>query len=155
MLQVGNNVPAFSALNQNGNAVNATDLRGRWAVLYFYPKDSTPGCTQEACDFRDANEILQSLGCKIFGISKDSAKSHTNFISKYELPFDLLSDTTVELCQSFGVWVEKSMYGKKYFGIQRATFLINPNGQIVHVWENVSVNGHANEVLEKLKEKLA
>ncbi len=154
MLQVGDHIPAFSVPNQNGRIVNATDLTGHWVVFYFYPKDNTAGCTQEACDFREVNETLKRLDCQIFGISKDSAKSHTNFISKYGLPFDLLSDASGELCQSFGVWVEKSMYGKKYFGIQRATFLINPNRQITHVWENVRVKNHARDVLATLQAKL-
>ena len=155
MLQVGDSLPLFAIPNQNGSVVNSLDLQGHWAVLYFYPKDNTPGCTQEACDFRDANESLKNLGCKIFGVSKDSSQSHINFINKYELTFDLLSDATGELCQNFGVWVEKSMYGKKYFGIQRATFLINPDGDITNVWEKVSVKNHTNDVLKALQENLS
>jgi thioredoxin-dependent peroxiredoxin len=154
MLQVGDNLYTFAVPNQNSSMVNSSDLNGHWAVLYFYPKDNTPGCTQESCDFRDINEALKNLGCKIFGVSKDSSQSHINFIDRYKLPFDLLSDTTGELCQSFGVWVEKSMYGKKYFGIQRATFLIDPMGKVAHVWEKVSVKNHAHDVLKIFQEKL-
>lgn len=153
MLKVGNKLPDFSIPNQTGEIVNSNDLKGFWTVLYFYSKDNTPGCTQEACDFRDANHDLKKLGCRILGVSKDSSKSHSGFISKYDLSFDLLSDTSGELCEKFGVWVEKSMYGKKYFGIQRATFLINPDGEIVHVWEKINVKNHANEVLKFLQEK--
>ena len=154
MLKIGDKLPTFSVPNQNGKVISNSNLKRFWTVLYFYPKDNTPGCTQEACDFRDANQTLKAIGCCVLGASKDSSKSHTGFISKYELPFDLLSDTTGELCEKFGVWVEKSMYGKKYFGIQRATFLINPNGEIIHVWEKVSVKNHANDVLKILQEKL-
>ena len=155
MLKVSDKLPTFSIPNQNGEVVNSADLKGYWTVLYFYPKDNTPGCTQEACDFRDANQILKNLGCKVLGVSKDSTQSHTNFIRKYELPFDLLSDITGELCEKFGVWIEKSMYGKKYFGIQRATFLINPDGQITNVWGKVSVKNHTNDVLKVLQENLS
>jgi peroxiredoxin Q/BCP len=145
MLQVGDKIPEFSLHNQNGDVVDSKALVGNWIVIYFYPKDNTPGCTQEACDFRDFKD------CRVFGVSKDSVKSHIGFSLKYDLPFDLLSDTEGDVCQSFGVWVEKSMYGKKYFGIQRATFLIDPSGKIVHVWEKVSVKNHASDVLEKFK----
>ena len=155
MLKLGDKLPVFSIPNQNGEAVSNSNLKGFWTVLYFYPKDNTPGCTQEACDFRDANHTLKEIGCRVLGISKDSSKSHTGFISKYALPFDLLSDGTGELCEKFGVWVEKSMYGKKYFGIQRATFLVNPVGEIAHIWEKVSVKNHANDVLKILQEKLS
>ncbi|MCX7343943.1 MAG: thioredoxin-dependent thiol peroxidase [Proteobacteria bacterium] len=155
MLKIGDTLPTFSIPNQNGEVVSSANLKGHWAVLYFYPKDNTPGCTQEACDFRDANQTLKKLGCKVLGVSKDSSQSHANFMRKYELPFDLLSDTTGELCEKFGVWVEKSMYGKKYFGIQRATFLINADGQIANVWEKVSVKNHTNDVLKVLQENLS
>lgn len=154
MLKIGDKLPTFSIPNQNGEVVNSADLKGSWTVLYFYPKDNTPGCTQEACDFRDANQALKNIGCKVLGVSKDSTQSHTNFMRKYELPFNLLSDTTGELCEKFGVWVEKSMYGKKYFGIQRATFLVNPDGQVTNVWEKVSVKNHTNDVLKTLQENL-
>ena len=155
MLIVGDKLPDFSALNQNNQGVNSIDLIGNWVVLYFYPKDNTPGCTQEACDFRDANQTLKDLGCKVFGVSKDSPQSHNNFKNKYELPFDLLSDTTGKLCQSFGVWVENSMYGKKYFCIQRSTFLIDPLGEITNVWKKISVKNHVNDVLKALQENLS
>lgn len=143
-------LPSFIVPNQDGVLVSSDQLKGHWAVLYFYPKDNTPGCTQEACDFRDAYDQFKKIGCMVFGISKDSPKSHTNFISKYALPFDLLCDSEGKICESFGVWVEKSMYGKKYFGIERSTFLIAPNSTIAHVWRKVSVKDHVEEVVRVL-----
>lgn len=154
MLKIGDKIPSFTTIDQNEKVVRSTDFTGYWTVLYFYPKDNTPGCTQEACDFRDANQLLKELGCKVFGVSKDSPKSHMNFIEKHNLSFDLLSDTSGELCEKFGVWVEKSMYGKKYFGIQRTTFLINPIGEIAHVWEKVTVKNHTDDVVKILQTKL-
>jgi len=154
MINVGDTLPNFSGPNQDGKVILSEQLKGNWTVLYFYPKDNTPGCTQESCDFRDANNHLKKLGCTILGVSKDSSKSHTNFISKYTLPFDLLSDVEGKICELFGVWVEKSMYGKKYFGIERSTFLINPKGQIAHIWRKVSVKDHVNDVIKVLEANL-
>jgi len=154
MLRVGDTIPEFITTNQDGISVSSGELLGHWVVLYFYPKDNTPGCTIEACDFRDSYNTLKNLGCKLFGISKDSAKSHTNFMTRYKLPFDLLSDTSGDLCEQFGVLVEKSMFGKKYFGIQRATFLINPAGKIVYVWGKVKITHHTSDVLETLRKNL-
>jgi peroxiredoxin Q/BCP len=150
MLKVGDTLPSFIVPNQDGVLVSSDQLKGGWTVLYFYPKDNTSGCTQEACDFRDAYDRLKKLGCMVFGISKDSPKSHTNFISKYTLPFDLLCDSEGKICESFGAWVEKSMYGKKYFGIERSTFLITPNGTIAHAWRKVSVKDHVTDVIKTL-----
>ncbi len=154
MLKIGDALPSFAALNQDQAIISSEQLKGNWVVLYFYPKDNTPGCTQQACDFRDSIDRLKALGCTVFGVSKDSPKSHVNFISKYAFPFDLLSDPEGKLCELFNVWVEKSMYGKKYFGIERSTFLIAPNGNIDHIWRKVSVKGHVAEVLKILESKL-
>jgi peroxiredoxin Q/BCP len=154
MLNVGDKIPTFSLPNQLEQVVSSDHLNGSWVVLYFYPKDNTPGCTQESCDFRDSEELLKKQGCMVLGISKDSPKSHTNFIAKYNFPFDLLSDEKSDVCEQFGVWVEKSMYGKKYFGIERSTFLIAPDGKIVHIWKKVSVKDHVNSVLKVLETEL-
>ncbi len=154
MLKVGDPLPSFAVPNQHDVIVSSDQLKGHWVVLYFYPKDNTPGCTQESCDFRDTYDQLKKLGCIVLGVSKDSPKSHTNFISKYILPFDLLSDGDGKICESFGVWVEKSMYGKKYFGIERSTFLIAPDGTIAHIWRKVSVKDHVADVVRTLTESL-
>lgn len=124
---------------------------GKYLVLYFYPKDNTPGCTMEACSFRDFNAEIEDLGAKIVGISKDSLDSHEKFQNKHKLPFELIADEDLELQKAFGVWVEKSMFGKKYMGTQRATFVIDPEGIIIKVWEKVSPLNHAKEVFEFLK----
>ena len=154
MLKTGDTLPSFSLPNQHDVIVSSDKLKGHWVVLYFYPKDNTPGCTQESCDFRDTYNKLKELGCAVLGISKDSPKSHTNFISKYALPFDLLSDGDGQICESFGVWIEKSMYGRKYFGIERSTFLITPDGAIAHIWRKVSVKDHVTNVIRVLTETL-
>lgn len=154
MIEVGDTIPNFMAPNQDDVPISSQQLLGNWVVIYFYPKDDTPGCTQESCDFRDATDRLKKLGCTIIGVSKDSVKSHTNFISKYSLPFDLLSDTDGKICDAFNVWVEKSMYGKKYFGIERSTFLVDPTGKIVHIWRKVTVKDHVTSVMRVLQEKL-
>ncbi len=154
MLKIGDTLPSFAVPNQHGVVVSSEQLKGNWVVLYFYPKDNTPGCTQESCDFRDSNGSLKKLGCTVLGVSKDSSKSHVGFISKHALPFDLLSDTDGKLCEIFGVWVEKSMYGKKYFGIERSTFLINPKGEVAHIWRKVSVKDHIADVIKILEAKV-
>ncbi|MEM9701890.1 MAG: thioredoxin-dependent thiol peroxidase [Planctomycetota bacterium] len=119
-------------------------------VLYFYPKDATPGCTTEACDFRDRDEAISKAGVTVLGVSPDPPKSHEKFIEKQSLPFQLLSDEDHSLCQAYGVWVEKSMYGKKYMGVQRATFLIAQGGKVAEAWPKVKVKGHADAVLEAI-----
>ena len=146
MINVGDTLPNFSAPNQDGKVILSEQLKGNWTVLYFYPKDNTPGCTQESCDFRDANNHLKKLGCTILGISKDSSKSHTNFISKYTLPFDLLSDVEGKICELFGVWVEKSMYGRKYMGVARTTFVIDETGTLTEIIEKVDTKNHASQI---------
>lgn len=149
-LQPGNKIPSFKGLTAKGPVTNK-DLKGAVTVLYFYPKDDTPGCTKEACDFRDNFSRLKKSGVAVYGVSKDSLPSHEKFTKKYELPFQLISDSDGSICESFGVWVEKSMYGRKYMGIERATFLIDSNGVIQRIWRKVSVTGHIDEVLSEIK----
>lgn len=150
-LKVGGKLPAFKGLTADG-PIAAKDLKGENAIIYFYPKDDTPGCTIEACDFRDNLPKFKKLNAKVYGVSKDDMKSHDKFTTKYELPFTLISDEDGSICEKFGTWVEKSMYGRKYMGIERATFLVDAEGVIQHIWRNVKAKGHAEEVLKTLKE---
>ena len=152
MLKEGDKAPDFTTKNQDGKEVKLKDFAGKRVVLYFYPKDDTPGCTKEACSFRDADEIYRSKGIKVFGVSTDSEKSHQKFISKFQLPFDLLADTDKKIVEDYGVWGEKSMYGKKYMGTLRKTFLID-SGKIVKIFDKVDVANHADEVLAAFGEK--
>jgi peroxiredoxin Q/BCP len=131
--------------------VSLKDLMGKNVVLYFYPKDSTPGCTTEACAFRDLMPDFSKVDAEVIGVSKDSIKRHDNFKAKYELPFLLASDADGDVCERYGVWVEKSMYGKKFMGIERATFLIDGKGKVRKVWRKVKVAGHAEAVLEAVQ----
>jgi len=147
MLKTGAAVPSFNLKTESGNAVSSASLKGQRFVLYFYPKDDTPGCTKEACSFRDNLPAFNKLKVPVFGISADDEKTHGKFVGKYQLNFPLLADPEHKTCDAFGTWVEKSMYGRKYFGIQRATFVVASNGKIEHVWEKVSPEGHAEEVL--------
>jgi len=153
MLKEGDIAPEFSSKDQNGNPVKLSDHKGKKVVLYFYPKDDTPGCTKEACSFRDADDVYNAKGIKVFGVSTDDEKSHQKFISKFQLPFDLLADTDKSIVESYGVWEEKSMYGKKYMGTNRKTFLIGEDGRIAKIFDKVNVDGHADEVLEAFGEK--
>jgi len=150
-LKVGDKAPAFKGETDKG-AISLKDLKGSPVVLYFYPKDDTPGCTLEACAFRDTLPRFKKMNAQVFGVSKDSIEKHNKFAKKYELPFALISDSDGSLCDSFGVWVEKSMYGKKYMGIERATYLIDEAGIIRNIWRKVKVTGHAEEVLKAVKE---
>ncbi|CAN5398714.1 thioredoxin-dependent thiol peroxidase [soil metagenome] len=152
MLKEGDKAPDFSSTDQNGKAVSLSDFKGKRVVLYFYPKDDTPGCTKEACSFRDADDVYRAKGITVLGVSTDSEKSHQKFISKFQLPFDLLADVDKKIVEDYGVWGEKSMYGKKYMGIFRKTFLID-DGKIVKIFEKVDVAAHADEVLEAFDEK--
>ena len=152
MLKEGSKAPDFTAADQDGNKVKLSDLQGQRVVLYFYPKDDTPGCTKEACSFRDANDVYAEKGIKVFGVSTDDERSHQKFISKYALPFDLLADTDKKIVEKYGVWGEKSMYGKKYMGTQRKTFLIDKSGKIVKIFDKVNVSEHADEVLKAFGE---
>ena len=143
--------PEFSLSATGARNVSLSELRGRKLVLYFYPKDNTPGCTNESKDFGALNDEFSAAGCEIFGISRDSIKSHENFKSKLELPFDLLSDPDEVACEAFGVMKMKNMYGKQVRGIERSTFLVSPDGTLVQAWRKVKVAGHAQAVLDALK----
>ena len=143
----GDKAPTFTLEADGESIINLKDFRGKTVVLYFYPKDSTPGCTKEACDFRDHIQAFTKKNITIIGVSKDSIKRHDNFKAKYELPFTLVSDNDNKVCKTYGTWVEKSMYGKKYMGIERSTFLIDPDGIILKVWRKVKVSGHVENVL--------
>jgi peroxiredoxin Q/BCP len=153
MLKEGDKAPDFSAKDQDGNDVSLADLKGRRVVLYFYPKDDTPGCTKEACSFRDSDDVYKEKNIRVLGVSTDSEKSHQKFISKFNLPFTLLADTDKKIVEDYGVWGEKSMYGKKYMGTNRKTFLIDEQGKIKKVFDKVNVSEHAGEVLEAFGEK--
>ncbi len=153
MLKEGDKAPDFSSKDQSGNEVKLSDFSGQKVVLYFYPKDDTPGCTLQACSFRDADDVYKQKGIKVFGVSTDDEKSHRRFISKFALPFDLLADTDKQIVESYGVWGEKSMYGKTYMGTNRKTFLIGEDGRIAKVFDKVNVSEHADEVLEAFGEK--
>ena len=150
-LQIGKKAPDFSLKNDENASISLKDFLGKTIVLYFYPKDDTPGCTKEACDFRDSLTRLSAAGAVVLGISKDSVKSHQKFKEKYELPFMLLADVDKEACEQYQVLVEKSRYGKKYIGIERSTFLIDAKGVIQAIWRDVKVDGHVDEVLCAIK----
>ena len=154
-LAIGSPVTDFSAQATGDKTVNLSDYRGKYVVLYFYPKDSTPGCTQEGQDFRDNIEKFTDLNAIVLGVSRDSLKSHENFKCKQAFPFDLLSDSDEKLCQLFDVIKMKNMYGKQVQGIERSTFLIGPDGVLLQEWRKVSVKGHCAEVLNKLQESIA
>ena len=146
-LKVGDKAPDFTLPTDGGGKVSLKDLKGKKLVLYFYPKDDTPGCTTEACGFRDALPDFSKVKAAIVGISKDSAASHDKFKTKFKLPFPLASDEDGKVCEAYGTWVEKSMYGKTYMGIERSTFLIDETGVIRAIWRKVKADGHAEEVL--------
>lgn len=144
--------PDFSLKDQNDQTHTLADYKGRWIVLYFYPKDDTPGCTTEACNFRDARDAIAEFGNSVvIGISKDTVKSHKKFADKYSLDFTLLSDPEHEVIEAYGAWQQKSMFGKKYMGIQRMTVIINPSGNIVKEYPKVSPNKHAAEIIADLR----
>ena len=151
MIQEGKAAPAFALPDQNGKVHKLAEYKGKWIVLYFYPKDMTPGCTTEACNFRDDYSAFTRQNIIILGISKDSSKQHEKFIKKYTLPFPLLSDEQDKVAEAYDVWKEKSMYGKTYMGIQRTTFLIDPAQKIAKIYAKVDVNGHSREILDDLK----
>ena len=151
-LEVGNSAPDFTMKTDSGGEVSLAKLRGKKVVLYFYPKDDTPGCTKEACGFRDSMPDFSKIDAEIIGVSKDSVAKHDKFKAKYELPFTLASDEDGSVCEAYGSWVEKSMYGKKYMGIDRSTFLIDENGKLRGAWRKVKVPGHVDEVLKAAQE---
>ena len=152
MLKIGDTIPDFCLPNQDEEEICFRDIKGRWIVLYFYPKDNTPGCTTEACDFTEALPDFTALEAIVLGVSPDSPKKHRNFIEKKDLKITLLADEEKELCKKFGVWQLKKNYGREYMGVVRSTFLIAPNGTLVYKWDKVRVKGHVDEVKAKLEE---
>lgn len=151
-LEEGKKAPAFTLAADNGEKVRLSDCQGSPVVLYFYPKDDTPGCTKEACAFRDRKSELKKLGAMVFGVSPDTVESHVKFRDKFELNFPLLADPDHKLAEKYGAWREKNMYGKKSMGIQRSTFLIDAEGKVAKVWKRVKVEGHDQQVIDALKE---
>ncbi len=152
MVEVGKPAPDFKLESHTGGTVSKKDLAGKWAVLYFYPKDSTPGCTVEACDFRDNLKRVEKAGAVVYGISADSIKSHEKFATAQKLSFPLLSDPDKKMIEAYGAWGEKKMYGRTMMGIIRSTVLLDPKGVVREVWRKVKVAGHADAVLERLAE---
>lgn len=152
MLEVGQVAPDFRLLDQDGQVRSLTDARGRWVVVYFYPKDDTPGCTKEACSFRDDLPRFEGLNAVVWGVSADDERTHQKFAQKYDLNFPLLIDPDKAMLGAYGAWVEKSMYGKTYMGVPRITYLIDPEGRIARVWPKVKPEEHAVEVAEALAE---
>lgn len=147
MAKEGDKAPNFKGRNQDGKSIKLGDFKGKKLALYFYPKDDTPGCTKQACSLRDGFADLKKVGIAVVGVSIDDERSHRKFIDKYELPFELIADTDKKIVEDYGVWGEKSMYGKKYMGTHRKTFLIDEKGKIVKVFDKVKVAEHADEVL--------
>jgi len=147
-LQIGDKAPAFSAQNQKDETLKLSDFSGKKLVLYFYPKDDTPGCTAEACDLRDNYQRFLDAGYAVLGVSPDPIKNHVKFIEKYNVPFDLLSDEDHSVCLAYGVWVEKSMYGRKYMGVARTTFIIDESGKLEDIIEKVKTKEHTAQILK-------
>ncbi len=146
-LKVGAKAPAFKGKDQNGNTISLGDFKGKKLILFFYPKDNTPGCTAEACSLRDNYSALQKNGFELLGVSVDDEKSHQKFITKHSLPFPLLADSDQKVVNAYGLWVEKSMYGRKYMGTARTTVIIDEAGKIAHIIEKVDTKDHANQIL--------
>jgi len=155
MIEVGEKAPEFCLSNQDEVQICLRDLKGQWIVLYFYPKDNTPGCTTEACEFTEAQDEFSNLDAMIIGVSPDSPKKHRNFIEKHKLGITLLADEEKEMLQEYGVWQMKKNYGKEYMGVVRSTYIINPKGEIAASWTKVRVKDHVAAVREKLKELVA
>lgn len=152
MVEVGKPAPDFSLVDQHGKKVTLSKLKGSPVVLYFYPKDDTPGCTTEACNFRDDSAAFKKKGAVILGVSPDDALSHGKFATKFNLPFSLLADVGNKTCELYGVWKEKNMYGKKYMGVERTTFLIDGKGIVRQIYAKVKVDGHSAAILEALEQ---
>lgn len=150
MLNIGDFAPDFELTDQNGTSHRLSDYRGKKVVLYFYPKDNTPGCTKEACSFRDSFEDYKKHGIVVLGVSKDSEASHTRFIEKFSLPFTLLADTQTAVCQAYGVWGLKKSMGREYYGINRMTFVIDEEGKILKIYEKVKPEDHVKEILRDI-----
>jgi len=153
ILKEGDQAPSFTSTDQNGNTVSLSDFLGKKIVLYFYPKDNTPGCTAEACDFRDNYQSLKSKGYEVIGVSTDDEKSHKKFEEKFALPFTLLADNNKDIVEKYGVWVEKSMYGKKYMGTDRKTFVIDEQGKISTIIQKVDTKNATEQLLATLSQK--
>ncbi|CAM8395186.1 peroxiredoxin [Candidatus Methylopumilus planktonicus] len=151
-MEINKKVPSFILLGTSDLQFNLSDYKGRYLVIYFYPKDATPGCTTQGVDFRDAYKKFQALDTEIFGISRDTLKSHENFKEKFTFPFELLSDEEEKACELFGVIKMKNMYGKQVRGIERSTFVIDPDGKLIQAWRGVKVEGHVKEVLQFIKQ---
>lgn len=151
-LKIGDKAPSFNLPCDGNGKIKLSDLKGKKVILYFYPKDSTPGCTQEGLDFKELHTKFKRAGAVVLGASKDSVARHDNFKEKQGFPFNLLSDEQGTLCNDYGVWVKKKNYGREYMGIERATFLIDEKGKIAEIWRQVKVKGHGEEVLAKTKE---
>ncbi|GAB5436675.1 peroxiredoxin [Falsiruegeria mediterranea] len=151
MPEVSDTAPDFTLPRDGGGTVSLSDLRGDLVVLFFYPRDDTPGCTKESIGFSEQLQAFADAGAQVFGISKDSVAKHDKFVAKHELTTPLLSDEHGTMCEDYGVWKEKSMYGKKFLGIERSTFVVDRDGKIAHVWRKVKVPGHVDEVLEAIK----
>jgi peroxiredoxin Q/BCP len=150
VLEIGDKAPAFTALDQDGKKISLSDFKGKQVVLYFYPKDMTPGCTVEACAFRDGHGALQKAGAVVLGVSKDPVPSHKKFSDKFSLPFSLLADEDLKIMKAYGAWGEKSLYGRKFMGTLRVTYIINSNGKIKAVFKKVKPAGHDREILALL-----
>ena len=152
-IEAGKAAPAFTLKDQHGEKHRLSDYKGQWVVLYFYPKDNTPGCTTQACDFRDNQKPLKKAGAVVFGVSPDDEKSHNKFTDKYGLNFPLLIDPDQKVARKYGAWREKKLYGKTFMGIVRSTYLIDPQGKVAKHWDKVRANGHIEDVLEALSER--
>lgn len=150
-LEVGDKAPAFKLADQNGDVHELKDYKGKWLVVYFYPKDNTPGCTKEACNFRDNIKPIRKLGAEVIGVSTDSVRKHANFVAKYDLPFTLLADEDQKMVNDYGVWGLKKFMGREYMGTNRMTFIVDPKGQVAKVYPKVKAASHGEEVLGDLK----
>ncbi len=150
-LQIGEQAPDFSLPRDGGDTVTLDDFHGHYLIIYFYPKDDTPGCTAEAVDFTALHAKIKLINGRVIGVSKDTVAKHDKFVAKHDLTIPLLSDAEGDMCESYGVWVEKNMYGRKYMGIERATYLIGPTGKILQIWRKVRAKGHAEAVFQDLK----
>jgi peroxiredoxin Q/BCP len=151
-MEINDKAPDFNSVDQNGEKIALKDYKGKWVVLYFYPRADTPGCTIEACSFRDSFKRVEKIGAVVLGVSPDAAKDQKKFADKFDLPFTLVEDDDKKICNAYGVIQEKNMYGKKVMGVARTTFIIGPDGKIKHIFSKVKPEGHAEQVLDYLKE---